>query len=178
MGFGAAQGPGINPLKQYDLSSDPASVVNVGQLYWKDLGSGNELYAEDESGNVTQITASGGLNNRAQIGYTKSGALEVDTNICFPFRPSGTFTISEVYIECKTAPTGSTLIIDVNKNGTTIFTDQNNRPAIAISGTTATSGTPDVTSFAKDDQITIDIDQIGSGDSGEDLTIQVRGTTA
>ena len=178
MGFGGSQGRGLNPFKQVEITTDPVAVAGTGQLYWKDLGSGNELYAEDESGNVTQITSSGGLNNRAQIGYTKSGALAVDTNICFPFRPSGTFTISEVYIECKTAPTGSTLIIDVNKNGTTIFTDQNNRPAIAISGTTATSGTPDVTSLAKDDQITIDIDQIGSGDSGEDLTIQVRGTTA
>ena len=175
MGFGGSQGRGLNPFKQVEITTDPVAVAGTGQLYWKDLGSGNELYAEDESGNVTQITESGALNVRAQIGYTVSGALAVDTNVCFPFRPSGAFTVSEVYVEVKTAPTGATLIIDVNKNGTTIFTDQSLRPTIAISGTTATSGTPDVTTFAKDDQITIDVDQIGSTLTGEDLTVQVRG---
>jgi hypothetical protein len=59
MGFGAPQGPGINPLKQYDLASDPASVVNLGQAYWKDTGSGNEFFLEDETGNVTQVTTAG-----------------------------------------------------------------------------------------------------------------------
>ena len=65
MGFGSPQGGGVNPLKQYDLASDPASVVNLGQAYWKDTGSGNEFFLEDESGNVTQVTTAGtaGLRN-------------------------------------------------------------------------------------------------------------------
>ena len=61
MGFGAAQGPGINPLKQVELSSDPAAVANTGLAYWKDTGSGNEFYLEDESGNVIQVTDNGSI---------------------------------------------------------------------------------------------------------------------
>jgi hypothetical protein len=61
MGFGAAQGPGINPLKQVELSSDPAAVANTGLAYWKDTGGGNEFYLEDESGNVIQVTDNGSI---------------------------------------------------------------------------------------------------------------------
>ena len=52
MGFGAAQGAGLNPLKQVELSSDPAAVANTGQAYWKDTGSGDDFYLEDETGNI------------------------------------------------------------------------------------------------------------------------------
>lgn len=68
-------------------------------------------------------------------------------------------TILEVYIKVETAPGGSdTITVDVNKGGTTIFTTQGNRPSITGSGTTDTSGTPDIVSLAKNDEITMDID--------------------
>jgi len=114
---------------------------------------------------------------RGQIAYTVSGALEVDTDVCFPFRPSGNFTILDVYIEVKTAPTGASVIVDINVNGTSIFNvTPANRPEIAIAATTATSGTPDTTTLVENDSITVDVDQIGSGDTGADMTVIVRGT--
>ncbi len=169
---------GLSPLRQTDVDSDPVAIIDTGFVYWKDLGSGNELYAEDESGNVVQITKEGGINQRGQICFTIAGALEVGTNLAFPFRPSGVFTIEEVYVECKAAPTGAAIIIDINKGGTTIFTDPARRPQIADGGTAATSGVPNIPGLVKNDQLTVDIDQIGSGDTGENLTIQIRGTTA
>lgn len=83
-------------------------------------------------------------------------------------------TIDKVYIYVKTAPTGSSIIVDVNKNGTTIFTTQTNRPEIATGNNSDESGTPDVTSLAKNDILTVDIDQADSNNVGADLTIQVR----
>jgi hypothetical protein len=82
-------------------------------------------------------------------------------------------TIVKVKVVVKTAPTGAALIVDVNKNGTTIFTTQGGRPSIAISDTTDDSGTPDVTALAETDKLTIDIDQIGSTIAGADLTVEV-----
>lgn len=83
--------------------------------------------------------------------------------------------IESVTIGVNTAPTGSTLIVDVNKNGTSIFaTTQANRPAIAISAFTANSGTPDTTAIAAADYISCDIDQIGSTIAGSDLTVSIR----
>jgi len=82
-------------------------------------------------------------------------------------------TIVKVKVVVKTAPTGATLIVDVNKAGTTIFTTQGNRPEIAIGETQDDSGTPDVTSLAEGDKLTVDIDQVGSTVAGADLTIEV-----
>lgn len=73
----------------------------------------------------------------------------------------------------KTAPAGSSIIVDVNKGGVTIFTTQANRPAIADGQTTGDSGTPDVTSLVEGDKITMDVDQVGSVTAGADLTIEL-----
>jgi hypothetical protein len=62
--------------------------------------------------------------------------------------------------------------VDVNKNGTTIFTTQANRPTIAIGANTAL-GTPDITALAQNDYLTFDVDQIGSTVAGANLTVQV-----
>jgi len=82
-------------------------------------------------------------------------------------------TVLNVIISVGTAPTGASLIVDVNKNGTTMFSTQGNRPTVAISGFTDTSSVPDVTSIAAGDYLTIDIDQIGSTIPGSNLTVQV-----
>jgi hypothetical protein len=60
--------------------------------------------------------------------------------------------------------------VDVHKNGTTIFTDQGNRPIFGNTDTTPqVSGTPDVVDFVAGDVFTFDIDQIAT-DAGT-LTI-------
>ncbi len=85
-----------------------------------------------------------------------------------------TLTIEQVRASVGTAPTGSTLIVDVNKNGTTIFTTQARRPAIAISGFTALpSAAIEVTSLVLGDYLTVDVDQVGSTIAGSDLTVTI-----
>lgn len=84
-------------------------------------------------------------------------------------------TISSVWASVGTAPTGSSIIVDINKNGTTIFTTQANRPTIAIGAAYSGNVTNmDITSLSAGDYITIDIDQIGSTVAGADLTVCVR----
>lgn len=82
-------------------------------------------------------------------------------------------TISSVRASVGVAPTGSSLIVDINKNGTTIYGTQANRPTITASGFTALGGTASVTSLIAGDYLTVDIDQIGSTISGSDLTVVV-----
>jgi hypothetical protein len=83
-------------------------------------------------------------------------------------------TIDKVYVYVQTAPVGAAIIVDVNKNGTTIFTTQANRPQIAAGANADESGTPDVTSLAKNDRVDVDIDQVGSTTPGAVLTVMVR----
>lgn len=77
--------------------------------------------------------------------------------------------ILSIVVRSRVAPTGASIIVDVNKNGTTIFTTQANRPSIAASGNVSSPSTPDVTAFSAGDYMTIDIDQVGSTVAGEDL---------
>ena len=79
--------------------------------------------------------------------------------------------ISAVTAAVTTAPTGSTAILDLNKNGTTMYTTQGNRPTIAVSGTSVTATNPDVLTWAAGDRLSVEVDQKGSGTAGANLTV-------
>ncbi len=106
--------------------------------------------------------------------FSKAGTLAVATGTHRLYAPGEhTWTIAGVRASVGTAPTGASLIVDVNKNGTTIFTTQSNRPEIAISGFTDLSGTIEVNSLASGEYLTVDVDQVGSTVAGSDLTVQI-----
>lgn len=105
--------------------------------------------------------------------FYKSGTLTVTTGTNrLPI--DGTYTIVGTRLMVGTAPVGASLIIDVKKNGTTIYTTQANRPTIASGQNAGGPGaTPDVTALAAGDYLTVDIAQIGSTTAGADLTVAV-----
>lgn len=81
--------------------------------------------------------------------------------------------IVDVRARASTAPTGSSLIVDVNKNGTTVFSTQANRPTIAAGANASSTTPPDVFSLAAGDWISVDVDQVGSTVPGSDLVVVV-----
>ena len=105
--------------------------------------------------------------------FAVTGTLTIGADKAPTLEAIDTETITEVRLVVKTAPTGAAIIVDVNKNGTTIFTTQTNRPQIAISATEGQSTTIEVSGLVKGDNLTIDIDQIGSTVAGADLTVEV-----
>jgi len=110
---------------------------------------------------------------KTTLSFAVVGALSVGTDKAPTLLAPCTLTIVKVKLVVKTAPSGAAIIVDVNKNGATIFTTQANRPQIADGQTTGDSGTPDVTALSEGDKLTIDIDQVGSTTAGADLTIEV-----
>ncbi len=80
-----------------------------------------------------------------------------------------TITTNIAYLD--TAPTGATAIFDVNKDGTTLYSTQGNRPTISISGFVSTETAPDVTAWAADSYLQADIDQVGSSVTGANATL-------
>jgi hypothetical protein len=111
--------------------------------------------------------------------YQRQGTLAVAAGVT-RFRFPVAVTIVGISMACNTAPTGAAILTDINKNGTTIFTTQGNRPTIAVSAfnTAAEVTNMDVTAFAAGDYLTVDIDQIGSTVAGADLTVAIRYRTA
>lgn len=121
---------------------------------------------------VTGLSAA--LKHQWREVFGKSGALTVVAGVAqLPIDIN--CTILSVVARVSTAPTGAAILIDVNKNGTTIFTTQANRPSIAAAANASSVVTNmDVTSLAAGDYLTIDIDQIGSTVAGSDLVVAVR----
>jgi hypothetical protein len=107
------------------------------------------------------------------IAMSKPGVLAVSTGTA-RFRLPYAAGIVSVEATVGTAPTGTSLIVDVHKNGTTIFTTQSARPTIAASAFSSGAATPAVTTMAAGDYFTVDIDQIGATVAGSDLIVIIR----
>jgi hypothetical protein len=86
------------------------------------------------------------------------------------------FNVSALKASVKTAPTGSTILIDINEAGTTIISTK-----LMINATSKTSvgaATPYVIAdadLADDAEMTIDIDQVGSTIAGAGLKVYIIG---
>lgn len=84
----------------------------------------------------------------------------------------GSYVVESVRAAVGTVPT-TAVVVDINKNGTTIYSTQANRPSIAIGANSATGGTPDVVAFAAGDYLTVDVDA-GAGAANLAVTIRMR----
>ena len=108
------------------------------------------------------------------ITFTHSGNLAVGAGGNRFLLPWG-ITILGVTATVGTAPTGSAATFDVNKNGTTIFTTQANRPSIAAGAyVTAAERVPDLPTILQGDYLTVDRDAIGSTVPGADASVFIR----
>lgn len=110
-----------------------------------------------------------------QFSQTLTGAQSTGTGkATFRNTTGDTLEITAVSLHAGTAPTGAALIVDVNANGTSVFT-AGGRPQIAA-GATDGSAAPNVAAdtVAPNQTITVDIDQVGSTVAGSDLTVVVE----
>jgi hypothetical protein len=101
------------------------------------------------------------------------GTLATGTNqgatVTMPFG----FTVTGIDLKVKTAPTGASLIIDLNDGGSTIFSTN---AEIDASATTEDGNQVfSDTYLAAGSEITLDIDQVGSTIAGANLTVILKG---
>lgn len=115
----------------------------------------------------------------------------LEPGVVFPFSRAGTLvasvgthrlyndtgsdlTIKAVRASVGAAPSGSSIIVDVNVNGSTIFSTQPNRPAILAGNFTSGKVVAmNTVTIADGAYFSIDIDQVGSTVAGADLTVQI-----
>lgn len=138
--------------------------------------------------NAPKGTPVSDFNETIVIQHTVSGALTVAPG-AVPFPVPFPCELVAVSLAVGTAPTGADVTVDVNKNGTTVFADQNKRPKVAATKTTGgvtidpalPAGTNYIYSpypaaqplglFAAGDVITVDVDTVGSGTAGSNLGV-------
>jgi hypothetical protein len=84
------------------------------------------------------------------------------------------FVASSVTLRIKGAPTGAVLIVDIRKDGTTIFST---RPQIYANYTTGGTGAVfSITNISSSAELSLNVDQISSTFAGSGLTIMLNGT--
>jgi hypothetical protein len=144
-GIGDMTGQGIN----FEAGDDYVGI-NIGE---KDSDT-VQLYADSNSGYQVELRDRGGKGWSNNVGDGVQG--KVSDSFQWPFYVAGVQTtgtdkaaywqtpakciIDEVRIHLGTAPTGAPVIVDVNDDGTTIFTTQANRPITGITVKNVTSG--------------------------------------
>ena len=107
---------------------------------------------------------------RKTVVFNAPGAATVAAEPFAYVMPEDGHYVSTV-VHAGTAPVTGSLIADVNLDGTTLYTTQGSRPTIASTESVSSeaAGT-DVTTLPQGSVITFDVDAIGSGTAGSDLT--------
>jgi hypothetical protein len=82
-------------------------------------------------------------------------------------------TVFEAVGYARTAPVGAALIFDINKDGVSLWTDQDNRLTIADGVNSGEEDTFDVVLLEEGDRLDLDVDQVGSGTAGSDVTVEL-----
>jgi len=167
------------------ITASTSSALGVGSL---NIGHASDTtLARSSAGNLSiegnLIYRAGGSFVGMPFEYSaavsdEATALTAGTNK-LTFRIPCAMTVTSVRASVGTAPTGSTLIVDINENGTSILSTKLSIDATEKTSTTA--ATPAVLSdsaLADDAEITIDIDQIGSTIAGAGLKVTLIGTRA
>jgi hypothetical protein len=83
-------------------------------------------------------------------------------------------TVTDVDLKAKGIPTGAAFIVDINENGSTIFST---RPEIDA-GQSREDGNHVIsdTNIAEGSEVTVDVDQVGSTFAGSGVTVMLKGT--
>lgn len=158
----------------YSLSRSNLSTINVTS----DTAAGASVVTQRvsvvASGTIGQTGATGPAGPVYQI-FTVPSTLNTGVSKARFYAPIG-FTVSNVRVSVGTAPTGSSIVVDVLKNGSTIFTTSGNRPTINVGSFVDNSSVPDYPAgvLVAGDYLTISIVQVGSSVAGSDLTVQIE----
>ena len=134
------------------------------------VAAGTGLRFFTRSGDALAQTTGGPV-----IPFGRNGTLSASTGT-LPFVAPGAMTIIGFWAACGTAPTGAAIIVDVLKNGSTLWpTNPANRPEIGPGNTKAASlAVPDTTALAAGDVLTIAVLQVGSTIPGADLGLSMK----
>ena len=105
--------------------------------------------------------------------FTAPGTLSVYTGRQRWYAPAN-FEILNVTISCGTPPQTQSIIVDINSDGLSLYTNSNNRPQIFVDEHYSFSTQPDNKFVDAGSYLTVDIDQVGYGITGSDLVVVLQ----
>jgi len=152
-----------------ERASPSTPGANKVHLYGKDKSGVATLYVINDAGTDYEISE-----NRPAFVFTVTGTLVTGASVTPILIAPRALTIVKAYANVKTAPTGANLVLDINKNASTLWSTQANRLTILAEATSGTQTSFNVTSLVEGDVLTLDTDQVGSSVAGDSLTVTLR----
>lgn len=150
-------------------------VIDTATLDLHITGSGSSIDPYVISGDVTDIDVTPLITVDDLAPFALPGSLMAPTIGTLRFRFPFTATLVGVSASVNTAPTDANIIVDVNKNGSTIFTISTKPTIIAGAFDTGVSEfVPDITAVVSGDYLQVDVDQVGATAPGSNLMVFVR----
>lgn len=142
-------------------------VFSKNTAFNKDFGTSSDTVCEGNDSRITYETISIACSD-------ETSDLEAGTVVEFTI-PFG-MTLTEVRASVNTAPSSSTLIVDINENGTSILsTKLSIDSGEKISATASTQAVISDSTLTENSTITIDIDQVGTITAGTGLKVYLTG---
>ena len=161
-------------LSAFGIDSEAAGdIIQRGASVWERLAIGS-AYARPRVNAAGSALEYASLPNKVLLWFIQS-AISTGTRksarIIVPFAG----TIKKWRINAKTPPAGADILVDINKNGATLWgTNQGNRVKCVAAAEDGSGSSFDTTAVAADDFFDIDIDQVGSSTPGSDVTVELE----
>jgi len=165
-------------------AADVLLIDGSGEITADDAAADKIVFWDDSESKLAYLTLGDGVAVSGTTVYAEdwfviaasdeTTDLTTGTNKVY-FRMPYAGTLLAVRATVNTAPTGSTLIVDINEAGTSLLSTKLSIDASEKTSTTA--AVPAVISdsaLADDAEITIDIDQIGSTVAGKGLKVYMK----
>jgi hypothetical protein len=170
------QGNDLNNLGVVFLTEQAAAEADVagkGQ-FWTKTATPNRAMFTDDAGSDFEL-----LRETLVVAVSDETSDLTTGTAKVTFRMPYAMNLAEVRASVTTAPTGSTIIVDINESGTTVLSTKITIDASEkTSETAATAPVISDSALADDAEMTIDLDQIGSGTAGAGLKIYLIGYRA
>jgi hypothetical protein len=168
------------------IGTSAADVLSAaaGEITADDAAADKIVFWDDSASKLTYLALGDGVAIDGTTIYAQdwfviaasdeATDLTTGTNKVY-FRMPYAATLLAVRATVNTAPTGSTLIVDINEAGTSLLSTKLSIDASEKTSTTAASAAVISDSALADDaEITIDIDQIGSTVAGKGLKVYLK----
>ena len=182
VGATGATGPGGSVT----IGTSAADVLSAaaGEITANDAAADKIVFWDDSASELTYLALGDGVAIDGTTIYgqdwfviaasDESTDLATGTNKVY-FRMPYAGTLLAVRASVNTAPTGSTLIVDINEAGTSLLSTKLSIDASEKTSTTAASAAVISDSVLVDDaEMTIDIDQVGSTIKGKGLKVYLK----
>jgi len=146
------------------------------------------IYAKDKSGvatlyGINDVATDFEISERhSTFVFTYPDVLSTGVSVVPLLVATRPLTIVKAYANVKTAPTGvvgtpiagKSLVLDVNKNSSTVWSTQSDRLSIVDGATSGSQTNFNTTSLVEGDTLSLDIDYVGSTVAGADLTVEIK----